>query len=330
MIKSMKNSINQLIKGGMMLVLVAFMASCSEIEEQTAPMANSNLKSIPEVLKSLETGDDGQNTNARKSAGNTYATFNAALGKSGLASVFAKNELTVFAPTDAAFAELNLNPGNIGNVEGLTEILLYHVVAGSVFAADLTEGFVPTVNGAAVEITLMGGPKVNDADIILVDKQARNGVIHGINAVLLPPTKNLMELVNTTPGFSILKFALEATGLDATVATTNNLTVFAPTDVAFGELVVELGFADLGALVAAVGLDGLESVLKYHVFAGGRVYSSDLTNTDITMFSGEDVTVDVSGPKLIDVRDRESMIIATDIQATNGVVHVINKVILNF
>ena len=121
----MTTSINRFIKGGMYLFLALIIVSCSEIGEQTDPVTQSNLKSIPEVLKTLEQGDAGQDVNARRSAGATYATFNAALGKSGLASVFSRNDLTVFAPTDAAFAALGLNPGNIGSVEGLTNIPLF-------------------------------------------------------------------------------------------------------------------------------------------------------------------------------------------------------------
>ncbi|MBC6367959.1 fasciclin domain-containing protein [Algoriphagus sp. AK58] len=325
----MTTSINRFIKGGMYLFLALIIVSCSEIGEQTDPVTQSNLKSIPEVLKTLEQGDAGQDVNARRSAGATYATFNAALGKSGLASVFSRNDLTVFAPTDAAFAALGLNPGNIGSVEGLTNILLYHVVAGSVFSTDLTAGFVPTLNGAAVKISLMGGAKVNEANIVMVDKQARNGVIHGIDRVLLPPAENIMQLVDGNQDFSILKTAIDAAGLREALATTNDLTVFAPTNQAFFNLLEELGYDSLGKLVGAIGTDGLISVLKYHVFAGGRIYSSDLSNGDITMFSEDKVTVDVSGPKLIDLGGRESMIIGTDVQATNGVVHVIDTVILN-
>lgn len=325
----MPTSINQFIKGGMYLILALIMVSCAEIAEETNPVQELSTNSIPEVLKSMAEPQVGQDLNARRSAGATYATFNAALGKSGLASVFSRNNLTVFAPTDAAFAALGLNPGNVGNVPGLTNILLYHVVPGAVFAKDLKAGFVPTVQGAAVQISLMGGPKVNDANIILVDKQARNGVIHGIDKVLLPPTQNIMELVDGNQNFSVLKTAIDVAGLRGALSTTNNLTVFAPTNQAFLDLLEELGFGSLEALVGAIGQDGLIRVLKYHVFAGGRVYSSDLTNTDITMFSGDEVTVDVSGPKLIDLNDRESNITATDIQATNGVVHVIDKVIVN-
>lgn len=323
----MSTSIKQLFQGGLFLVLAFLMASCSEYEEQTTPVNNTSLRSIPEVLKTMEKGED--DSNARKSAGNTYATFNAALGKSGLASVFSKNDLTVFAPNDAAFAALGLNPGNIGSVESLTDILLYHVVAGSVFSTDLTEGFVPTLNGAAVEISLMGGAKVNESNIILVDKEARNGVIHGIDKVLLPPMMNILELVDSNPDFSILKTAIEVAGVGEILATTDGLTVFAPTNDAFVALLGELGYGSLEELVGTIGQDGLIKVLSYHVFAGGRVYSSDLTDGDITMFSGDDVTVDTSGPKLIDLNGRESNIIGTDVQATNGVVHVIDTVILN-
>lgn len=325
----MTTSINQWIKTGMYLFLVLFFASCSEIGEQSNPTANTSLKTIPEVLKSMDEGDLNQDSNARRNPGNTFATFNAALGKSGLASVFSRNDLTVFAPTDAAFASLGLNPGNIGSVEGLSTILLYHVVAGSVFSTDLTEGFVPTLNGAAVKISLAGGPKVNEANIVLVDQQARNGVIHGIDQVLLPPTQNIMDLVDSNADFSVLKTAIDAAELRTALATTNNLTVFAPTNQAFLNLLEELGYESLDQLVGDIGLNGLISVLKYHVFAGGRVYSSDLTDTGIIMFSGDEVIIDTSGPSLIDLGGRESSIVATDIQATNGVVHVIDTVILN-
>lgn len=327
----MTTSINQLLKGGLFLFLVLIMASCSEMEEQSAPVINTSMKSIPEVLKAMETGDEGVDINARKSAGNTYATFNAALGKSGLASVFAKNELTVFAPTDAAFAALGLNPGNIGKVEGLTDILLYHVVAGTVLSTDLTEGLVTTVNGNDAVINLNAAPKINDANIIMTNKLARNGVIHGIDKVLLP--RNIMELVDlvvdATGEFSVLKTAIDAADLRDAVATTQDITVFAPTNQAFLDLLEELGASSLEELVALIGEDGLVKVLTYHVFAGGQVYAADLVDGDITMFSGDDVTVDTSGPKLIDVNNRESMIIATDVQATNGVVHVLDRVIVN-
>lgn len=327
----MSTKFNNLIKGGLYLVLVLFLAACSEIEEQSAPVNNTSMKSIPEVLKAMETGDEEVGVNARKSAGNTYATFNAALGKSGLASVFARNELTVFAPNDAAFAALGLNPGNIGKLTGLKEILLYHVVAGSVLSTDLKAGLVTTVNGNAAVINLKGAPKINDSNIIMTDKKARNGVIHGIDQVLLP--RNIMQLVDlmveATGEFSVLKTAIDVAGLRGAIATTQNITVFAPTNQAFLDLLDELGVNTLEELLGVIGEAGLVKVLTYHVFAGGQVYAADLVDGEITMFSGDKVTVDTSGPKLIDINNRESMIIATDVQATNGVVHVLDKVIVN-
>lgn len=326
----MTTLLNRLIQGGLCLFLLVFIASCAQIEEQANPSQNQ-LKLIPEVLQSMETEGDLTDPNARKSAGRTFATFNAALGKSGLASVFSRNDLTVFAPTDAAFAALGLNPGNIGDLEGLTDILLYHVVAGSVFSDNLVEGFVPTVNGAAIKISLMNGPMVNDSNIILVDKEARNGVIHGIDAVLLPPSNNIMELVNTNPDFSILKAAIEAAGIEDVVANTADITVFAPTNQAFQELLNSI--PDVNTLEELIeflgGTTELANVLAYHVFADGRVFSSDLADGNLTMFSGDEVTVDTSGPQLIDLGGGESNIVATDIQATNGVVHVIDRVLLN-
>ena len=90
--------------------------------------------------------------NARANSKNTFSTFNAALGASGLASVFSRNDLTAFAPTDAAFAELGLNPGNIRRLPNLTEILLYHVVGGTVLSTDLSNTFAQTLNGQFIEI----------------------------------------------------------------------------------------------------------------------------------------------------------------------------------
>ncbi len=280
-------------------------------------------------MKSIGSGLDSGNESARKTAGATYATFNAALGSSGLASVFAQNELTVFAPTDAAFAALGLNPGNIRNVPNLQNILLYHVVAGTVLSTDLTNGYVPTVNGAAVEINLNAGAKVNDANIVMVNTRARNGVIHGIDKVLLPPTQNIVEIAAGNENFSILVAAVEAAGYVELLATTNNLTVFAPTNDAFLDLLKELGFDSLEKLLDKIQVEGLQKVLAYHVFSG-RVFSSDLSNTSIKMLSEDELTIDVSGPSLIDLSGRVSGIVATDIQATNGVIHVIDKVVLPF
>ncbi|TVP43660.1 MAG: fasciclin domain-containing protein [Mongoliibacter sp.] len=314
-------------------IFTLFFIGCSSTEDDQpyAELPNNQLSDIPTTLKAMENGleEDASGTLERRNGQPTFATFNAALGSTGLASVFARNELTVFAPTDQAFAALNLNPGNVRNQPDLVEILLYHVVEGTVLSTDLNDGFVPTLNGSAVEISLSDGAKVNDSNIILLDRRARNGVIHGIDEVLLPPTKNIFEIADDNDNFKLLITAIQLAGLEDFLANTNNITVFAPTDQAFADLIKELpGINTIDELIAFLDVEGLINVLAYHVFDGGRVYSSDLANTSIQMFSGEEVAIDIDGPKLIDFNNRESNIIATDIQATNGVIHVIDRVIL--
>ena len=323
----MRNA-HKLLWSLLMSTSLMVMVACNGMDEgEPALEIDSELMDIPTTLKSLENGDLDQGYPDARVRKPTYATFNAALGVSGLASVFARNELTVFAPTDAAFAALNLNPGNIRNQANLKEILLYHVVAGTVLASDLEEGFVPTLNGAAVEISLISGAMVNNANIILTDKRARNGVIHGIDAVLLPPTQNIVELASGIDDFSILVAAVVAAELVDDLANTNNLTVFAPTNAAFLSLLDELEVRSLQELIDKITIEGLRSVLRYHVL-GERVFSTDLTDGNVTTLLGKTFEVDLSGPKLIDLNDRESNILKTDVQASNGVIHVIDHVIL--
>lgn len=247
---------------------------------------------IPDVLSQLSIEEDDESA-ARKAGPKkpTFATFNAALGSTGLASVFARTNLTVFAPSDEAFRALGLNPGNVRRVPGLRNILLYHVIKGRVLSTEQSAGFRPTVNGAAVEITLSDGPKVNDANIIMVNKFARKGVIHGIDAVLLPPDKNLAELaLSFAPEFSILVNAVIETDLLGDLTGSDPLTVFAPTNQAFQNL----GFNDADALVAALGKDGLRNVLLYHVVAG-RVFSSYLVDgMEVSALNGGKFTIDLS------------------------------------
>lgn len=312
-------------------IFALFFLACSSMEENQPAydFLNNQLADIPTTLQSMENGVEAEDLGEleRRGPNPTFATFNAALGSTGLASVFAREELTVFAPTDAAFAELGLNPGNVRRQEGLTQILLYHVVAGSVLSSDLSDGFVTTLNGAGVEISLSEGAKVNDANIILTDKKARNGVIHGIDAVLLPPSENIVDIALANEDFSILVEALLAADLVETVASSNGITVFAPNNQAFANLLMEKGYADLEALVNDLGFDGLRDVLLYHVIPS-VVFSSDLSSGDVGTLQGGTVEVNAGDGTLKDQDGRFANIIATDIQGVNGVIHVIDQVIL--
>jgi len=148
---------------------------------------------------------------------------------------------TVFAPTDDAFAALpeGTVEGLLEDIPSLTSILTYHVVSGKVESGDLTNGPVPTVNGADVEINLDDGVKVNDSNVVIADVQACNGVIHVIDAVLMPPTPeaapepdeecDLGSIVDVAVGngsFNTLVAAVTAADLAGTLSGDGPFTVF--------------------------------------------------------------------------------------------------------
>jgi uncharacterized surface protein with fasciclin (FAS1) repeats len=128
-----------------------------------------------------------------------FSTLVAAVAAAGLVETLqGEGPFTVFAPTNAAFDALPeglleklLLPENVGV---LTSILTYHVVAGKVMSTDVTAGDVPSVEGSTIAVTTDGGVKVNGANVVAVDVAASNGVIHVIDAVIVPPTVDLSKL----------------------------------------------------------------------------------------------------------------------------------------
>ena len=197
--------------------------------------------------------------------------------------------------------------------------------AHKVFSSQLSEAFFPTVGGSYVEITLTGGPKVNDANIISADIKARNGVIHVIDKVLFPPTQNLVELaLSFDPEFSILVQAVIKAGLTDVLASEGPFTVFAPTNDAFVSLLGELGFGSLDEIPVEI----LTSVLLYHV-VDGYVFSSDLSSGPVETLNGSfDLSLETLS--ISDANGRVSNLVPSllNVQASNGVVHVIDRVIL--
>lgn len=330
----MKKNLARFMFAGMAVLLIA---GCDKNENEMEMQEQGAVtKDIPAVLESYSNTDlavaEGNDLKgySMKKQPPKFNTLITALVKTRLIGTVAKNRLTLFAPTDEAFAKLGLNPKNIGSVPNLKEILLYHAVAGRVYSSDLENGFVTTLNGAAVEINLEDGVMVNNADVMYADIKAVNGLIHVINEVLLPPSKNLVDLAKSfAPEFSILLTAVEAAGLAETLSTGGPFTVFAPTNAAFVNLLGELGYSSLDELVGAIGLDGLKSVLLYHV-VGGRVYSSDLVSGPVKTVNGASFYVNVSDLTLTDMKSRVSNLVPSllNVQATNGVIHVIDKVIL--
>ena len=268
------------------------------------------------------------------------STLVAAVQRAGLADELSgTDKLTVFAPTNAAFASLlsSLGFSKLEDVptDILEDILLNHVVSGEVRSTALTTGYVQTLlpfgtSSSYVNnyVDLTSGVKIGGSTVTTADVSASNGVVHIIDKVILPPTVVNQALNN--PNFSTLVAALTRSDLGVDYVTllsgTGPFTVFAPTNAAFTALLTELGFANLNAIPAAT----LNAVLQYHVVNGANVRSTQLTNQQVvTTFGGGAFKVDLTGgAKIVDAKNRTSNIIATDVQGANGVVHAIDKVIL--
>lgn len=318
---------NTIVSFVLLAVLVFATVSCEKEDPVLTGDPENTEMSIIEVLESYNVPEAEDESTLKRGyiKHPTYFTLSVALARTGLARTVATQRLTLFAPTDVAFAKLGLYPWNISKVPNLKQILLYHVVKGVVYSNQLSNGFVPTLNGAAVEINLDNGVKVNDANVIKADLRARNGVIHVIDKVLFPPDKNLVELaLSFDPEFSILVQAVIKAGLADVLATGGPFTVFAPTNDAFIALLSELDANSLDD----IPVDLLTNVLLYHVVEG-RVFSSDLVSGSITTLNGE-FQLDVNSLTITDANGRVAGLVADllNVQASNGVIHVIDRVIL--
>jgi len=268
-------------------------------------------------------------------ANGSFTTLVAALQATGLDSVLADETMiyTVFAPTDAAFEALGEDTINalLADLDTLSDILLYHVVPGAavdaVTALSLAGTDVTMANGSDTSLSLVDGELyINQAKVIVTDVAASNGVIHVIDAVITPPSEelgNIAEVAIAAGSFKTLVAALQATGLDAVVADESAIfTVFAPTDEAFAAL----GQETIDALLADP--DTLKDILLYHVIADASVEAEtaiSLAGSMVEMANGDTVMLSLSDGKLF-INDAE--VVATDVEASNGIIHVINKVIL--
>jgi len=245
---------------------------------------------------------------------------------------------TVFAPNNAAFAallgELKLTKEQLLANKGLlTAVLTYHVLPAKVLAADIKEGAqATTVQGQVFTLSLMGGASITDAqgrkaNIVATDVAASNGVIHVIDKVILPQTKNIVEIAVSLPDFSILVEAVLAADLQGTLSSAGPFTVFAPTNAAFAALLHELRVTK-AQLLADKTL--LTTVLTYHVLPA-KVLAKDVTDgLKATTVQGQQFTLNKAGGTLhiLDASQRGANVVVTDVQASNGVIHVIDRVLL--
>jgi uncharacterized surface protein with fasciclin (FAS1) repeats len=243
---------------------------------------------------------------------------------------------TVFAPTNAAFAALLTELGVtkaqlLADKPLLTAVLQYHVLGARVAKAQIPLGKAITpLAGGFFKIDQSGADFIitdgrnRAAKIIATDIAASNALVHVVDRVILPANKNIVQTAQALPDFSILVEAVVAADLAATLSGTGPFTVFAPTNAAFAALLTELGVSK-AALLANKPL--LTSVLTYHVL-GARVLKADVVpGAQPNTVQGENFSI--SGALVItDKRARTSNIVATDVLASNGVIHVIDRVIL--
>lgn len=253
-------------------------------------------------------------------------------------------DFTVFAPTNQAFEDALKTLGfssvdeleNALTTDGLRNVVLYHVINAEVKSADISPGFVDMmatfrtgenldayvgVNGSSVS--------VNSAMVVTPDLDASNGVIHSINEVLLP--LDVVELAQLSPDHTTLVNVLINTDSDGNgtagelVSVLKDLnetyTIFAPTNVAFKAI---------EATVAGLNDEQVGKVLTYHVLSGANVVSSDVISGSVPTVNGDNITIDASngGVSITDVNNSTVDVVATDIQGTNGVIHVINGVLV--
>jgi len=257
----------------------------------------------------------------------SFNTLVAAVKAAGLVDTLSgPGPFTVFAPTDEAFAKLPA--GTVENLlkpenkELLKAVLTYHVVPGKVMASDvggLTSA--TTVNGQRIDISTKGGVKVDNAKVTATDIVATNGVIHVIDTVIMPSTKNVLETAAAAGSFKTLSAAIQAAGLVSTLEGSGPFTVLAPTDEAFAKLPA----GTVENLLKPENKSKLVDVLTFHVIPG-RIYSDQALKTkSFKTVQGGTVTFAVDGGT---AKVNGATIAKTDIDSKNGVIHVIDAVIL--
>ncbi|MFD0963990.1 fasciclin domain-containing protein [Pseudofulvibacter geojedonensis] len=273
-----------------------------------------------------------------------YSSLKAALDKAGLTSVLAGSDsFTVFAPDNDAFSVFLSANGflTLNDVPDavLEQVLLNHVVSGVNMSSSLSTGYVKTLaeesttsNKIDMYINTSSGVQINgDAQVVQADISVDNGVIHAVNKVIGLPTVVTFATADST--FSTLVAALtrESSFTYVSTLSTGNgtspapFTVFAPTNNAFADLLVELEVSSLNDIATAT----LEATLNTHVVGGANILSNTLTNGMTVTTLGDTFTINTtSGVTFTDQNNRSGNVIVADVQSANGVIHVIDKVIL--
>lgn len=312
--KTIKSKLSLLTVFMLSLTLV-FFSSCNEEE---TPMPDPNIVQVA-------------------SANTNFSTLVAAVQTAGLAETLSgTGPFTVFAPTNDAFNRFlsanSLTADQLLASNGLGETLTYHVVGASVPSSAVSAGKVTSVSGDPFYVSIAPNNEIwinGNAKITATDVAASNGIIHVLDYVITPPTQNIAEIAIASstaaqPEFTQLVAALVRANLAGAFqgGFDDDFTVFAPTDAAFQNLYAALGVTS----VDEIPLETLTAVLQYHVVPA-RAFSQDLREGASlpTLLTGQNLTVNLSN---LQINDSGLVAEALNIHATNGVIHVINKVLL--
>lgn len=257
-----------------------------------------------------------------------------ALKDADLVSALNSGEFTIFAPTDAAFGNIDISGLS---AEEVKNVLMNHVVEGTNMSADLTNMYVNTLaeenlsgdaNNLSLYINIDSGVMLNGmATVMAADLEATNGVVHVVDEVITIP--DVTTFATADPNFSILVEALTRESSFTYVNTLSSFdspapfTVFAPTNDAFVDVLDELNLNSLNDIPTAT----LEATLNTHVVAGANVTSETIAS-GVVQTLGDDITIDAAGQTVQDLNGRISNIALFDVQAGNGVIHAIDKVLL--
>lgn len=265
-----------------------------------------------------------------------YTILTAALIKADLVNtLLTDGPFTVFAPNNDAFAAAGITSLDGLSKEDLTPILLYHVLGSKVLSSGLpSDGKVTTLSNAEnpnFYLSLGSNVYINGVSMITaVDIEKSNGVIHTINRTLVPASQTLVEIAvalsNASPGefktlVSILTDPAQSAVLNAISDENGSFTIFAPTDAAF---------AAISSVLPTLSDEQISEVLKYHVIPA-RVFSTDLSNgLEATTVKGEKIKVNLSaeGATITDKSGTDAKIIQVNVKGINGVIHVIDKVLI--
>ena len=255
-----------------------------------------------------------------------HNTLEAAVIAAGLVETLqGEGPFTVFAPTDAAFAALPVGTVEalLADIPALTNILTYHVVGAKAMSSDLSDGQkIVTVQGQEVTVNINeDGVFINNAKVTVANLEAENGVVHVIDAVLLPPSlpATVVDIIVGSEAHTTLEAAVIAAGLVETLQGEGPFTVFAPTDAAFAAL-------PAGTVEALLGdIPALTNILTYHV-VGAKAMSSNLSNGQkIITVQGKEVTVLINEDGVF---INNAKVTVANLEAENGVVYIINAVLL--